>query len=573
MSDDPVRIEQKGGLVWVTIDNPPVNATSVAVRIGLARAAETIGGMDVAAAVLRCAGRTFVAGGEIREFDAPPVEPHLPDVIEAIEDCRVPWIAAMHGSVFGGGLEIALGCAWRVAVQGTRFALPEVTLGIVPGAGGTQRLPRLVGPCLALEMATGGRPVEADVFLAAGGVDQLLPDLSDTTLQDFAEALEARPTAVRLRPVAARARDWWQAREAGVAAQAGRLDAPLEALRLVARAAEVPFATGQSEERARHLALRASPQSRALRHVFFAERQAARAPVLGEGQPPKLRGVAVIGVTVFADRLADRAHASGLSVCRAGAADDLDLKAGEFDLCIAVPGAPGPERRSMLELLRARAEPGIPVALMTEPAAPLVEPETVAGQEMAAAVLLTEDSETGLLAEIAVQDCARPEAARAALAFARRIGGVAVVANGGDTFISNRLGAKLQQAARAFGIGDLTAQRLEAIWEGLAEDDLARTVGVAYAQSVSAPDIGICRALFGVCVNEGARMVEAGLVAAPGAIDVVAIRSQRFPRWLGGPMYHAERVGLGIVAAWMDRIMAQSPGEWVVSDLLREAAQ
>src|SRR6056297_1157989 len=188
-----VSARQAGRIAWVTIDNPPVNATSVTVRQGLLDAVQAVAAMDVDVAVLCCAGRTFVAGGDIAEFDAPPVAPDLPDVVQAIEDCPVPWVAAIHGAALGGGLEIALGCAWRVAVAGARVGLPEVTLGIVPGAGGTQRLPRLVGTALATGMVTDGRPVAAQAFLEAGGLDAILPALDEDHLAQWVARRPERP--------------------------------------------------------------------------------------------------------------------------------------------------------------------------------------------------------------------------------------------------------------------------------------------------------------------------------------------------------------------------------------------
>ncbi|MEN8657477.1 MAG: enoyl-CoA hydratase-related protein, partial [Marivita sp.] len=133
-----VLVERRGAYAIVTIDNPPVNAVSLAVRQGLmAAVAQTEAEKDIAAVVLSCAGRTFVAGADVKEFDKPPVAPHLPDVIAAIEAASKPWIAVIHGTALGGGLELAMGCHHRVADATARMGLPEVTLGLIPGAGGT----------------------------------------------------------------------------------------------------------------------------------------------------------------------------------------------------------------------------------------------------------------------------------------------------------------------------------------------------------------------------------------------------------------------------------------------------
>ena len=143
------------GIACVTLDNPPVNALSAAVRRALWDMAETLDAdPDVRAVVLTCAGRTFIAGADVREFGQPPVEPHLPDVVARLEGAAKPWVAAIHGAALGGGLEVAMGCRFRVAAPTARVGLPEVTLGIVPGASGTVRTPRLVGMALAVRRMT-----------------------------------------------------------------------------------------------------------------------------------------------------------------------------------------------------------------------------------------------------------------------------------------------------------------------------------------------------------------------------------------------------------------------------------
>ena len=140
-----VHFDTRDGIAFVTIDNPPVNATNQPVRQGLHDAlARAEAGADIVAVVLACAGRTFIAGADIREFDGPPVAPHLPDLLLALERATKPWVAAIHGTALGGGLETALACAGRVASSEARMGFPEVTLGLVPGAGGTVRLPRVV---------------------------------------------------------------------------------------------------------------------------------------------------------------------------------------------------------------------------------------------------------------------------------------------------------------------------------------------------------------------------------------------------------------------------------------------
>ena len=162
-----VSLQFRNRLAIVTVDYPPVNALSQAVRAGIVAALDDAERAGAAAVVLHCAGRTFVAGADIREFGRPPGSPWLPEVIARIEACRQPVVAALHGTALGGGLELALGCHNRVAVPSARVGLPEVNLGLIPGAGGTQRLPRLVGAARALDMMISGKPVDA-AFASAG---------------------------------------------------------------------------------------------------------------------------------------------------------------------------------------------------------------------------------------------------------------------------------------------------------------------------------------------------------------------------------------------------------------------
>ena len=170
-----VRLERDGAVAVVVIDNPPVNAGSRAVRSGLLDAVRAISGADdIEAAVIIGAGNTFVAGSDIKEFGKPLEEPQLPAVIAAIEACAKPFVAAIHGASLGGGYELALGCDARVAAPGAVVGLPEVTLGMIPGAGGTQRLPRLVGVAKAIEIVCSGRRVGAKEAAAIGMIDEVI---------------------------------------------------------------------------------------------------------------------------------------------------------------------------------------------------------------------------------------------------------------------------------------------------------------------------------------------------------------------------------------------------------------
>jgi len=283
-----VEIRMENGLAWVTIDNPPVNATSTAVRQGLLDAVHAVQGARLA--ILRCSGRTFIAGGDMSEFDAPPQEPHLPDVVAAIESSATPFVAALHGTVLGGGLEVAMGCAFRIAAPGTKFGLPEVNVGLIPGAGGTQRAPRLFGWEAAIDMACSGKMILAQDALALGAIDVIADDL-EAALQDLPATA---PVPVSQRDVAPLDAEWLAEKRTAVTKRARGQATPLHNLDALQWATR-PFAQMQPQERALHLELRGSTESRALRHAFFAERAVAQ-PRLIEGVPAKdISTIAIVG--------------------------------------------------------------------------------------------------------------------------------------------------------------------------------------------------------------------------------------------------------------------------------------
>lgn len=293
-----VSIEKQGEIAIVTVDNPPVNALSQLLRQALWDAAERLDAdADVRAVVLACAGRTFIAGADVTEFGKPPVPPHLPDLVARIEGAAKLWIAAIHGSALGGGLEIALGCRFRVAAADAQLGLPEVTLGIVPGAGGTVRTPRLLGVPAAVELVTSGKPVRAARAQALGLVDAVIQgDLLPGALAFAGDALtRPLPAPVRARAVTAPDAGFWDQAQAATAQAAKGASAPLRALACVRRAAEAPFDEAMAFERETFLDLRGSDEAAALRHVFFAERAAPRPAALRDVDPLPVARVAVIG--------------------------------------------------------------------------------------------------------------------------------------------------------------------------------------------------------------------------------------------------------------------------------------
>lgn len=298
-----VSTEQHGNILVVTIDNPPVNALGVDVRRGLVDAidaAERAPG--VAAVLLVGAGRNFIGGADIREFGKPPLTPFLPDVCNRIEACSKPVIAVIHGVALGGGLEVALAAHYRFALPTARLGLPEVHLGLLPGAGGTQRTPRLIGAKAALDMMLTGRQVGAAEALQLGLIDKLGADAA--LLEQgmaYAGALLAADAPVRrtrdadaLADVAA-AQAAIDAVRLDVAAKARGLFSPLKIVDAVQAALDLPFNEGVAFERSLFVACLDSPQRAGLVHAFFAEREVVKAPETKIAQPRAIASIGIIG--------------------------------------------------------------------------------------------------------------------------------------------------------------------------------------------------------------------------------------------------------------------------------------
>jgi 3-hydroxyacyl-CoA dehydrogenase len=298
------------------IDNPPVNAASHAVRAGLIAAlAEADEDAQVQAIVLACAGRTFVAGADVKEFGQPPREPLLTEVVNAIEASPKPVVAAVHGTALGGGFELALGAHARIASTDAQFGLPEVKLGIVPGAGGTQRLPRLVGVAAAMEIAASGRRVGAAEAVKLGAVDRIAKGDLIEDAKTFARELIGAPLR-RTGDLAVPAFDADAAQKqlAVIEKKARGQVSPGRAARMVLRAGSVSLQEGLAQERAAFRELVSSDQSVALRYVFAAERQAAKVAGIEGVEPRPVRTVGVVGAGLMGAGIAVSFADAGFSV-------------------------------------------------------------------------------------------------------------------------------------------------------------------------------------------------------------------------------------------------------------------
>ena len=486
-----VNYELDGEVAVITVDDAPVNALSHAVRTGLV---EAIGRLEAdggaRAAVIVGADGLFIGGADIAEFGKPPREPLLPAVVARIEAAEKPVVAAIHGSALGGGLEVALGAHHRLAMPGASLGLPEVKLGLIPGAGGTQRLPRLVGTEAALAMVTGGAPVSAEDALGSGLVDRLGEgDDPVAAGVDFARELLANGAGVRRtgelpkpEPDPERFAAWRER----VGAKARGEVAPLVAIDAVEAATRLELADGLAEERRLFGSLMDTPQRAGLIHAFFAERRVAKLPELEGVEPRPIERVGVVGGGTMGAGIATAAVLAGLGVTlverdegaalAAGATIARNLEAAErrgkldaqrmrrildgglatgvdarelagCDLLIEAVFEDMDAKRAVFAELDRVAKPGAVLATNTSYldvdaiAAATSRPEDVIGLHFFSPAHVMK------LLEVVVAERTAPEVVATAFALAKRLGKVAVRAGVCDGFIGNRLLARYRAAA------------------------------------------------------------------------------------------------------------------------------
>ncbi|WP_420398550.1 3-hydroxyacyl-CoA dehydrogenase NAD-binding domain-containing protein [Marinovum algicola] len=517
-----VELTHDGNLAIVTIDNPPVNVTSQAVRAALLSRIETLErDPAVAAVVLRCAGRTFIAGADATEFDAPPQAPHLPDVIAAVEASDKPWIAALHGTVLGGGLEVAMGCHIRIAAPGTRLGLPEVTLGLIPGAGGTVRLPRLVPGDLALRMIAGSKPITAQDALSAGLIDVIAgDDLLQAALTRARNATGTVPTLSRpVRPFDAGTLAGIGAR---LVAKARGQVSVAEAVEAVTQALTAPPEDALQAERARFLRLKSSPQCAALRHVFFAERRSLSDPRT-KGTAREIAEVGVVGGGTMGAGIATACLRRGFQVrmverdaatAEAGArrvremVEESARREGQDAAAVAVTldrFAAGTEyaalaqadlvieavfeemavKKAVFAELEAATRPDAILATNTsyldidELAATLDDPSRVIGLHFFSPAHVMK------LLEIVLPDAVADTVVASAAAFAKRLGKIGVFAGVCDGFIGNRIMSAYRREAEYIVEDGAWPEEVDA-----AMRDFGFPIGIFEMQDMAGLDIG-----------------------------------------------------------------------------------
>ncbi|GAO40321.1 putative fatty acid oxidation complex alpha subunit [Sphingomonas changbaiensis NBRC 104936] len=665
----PITTQVRDGILIVTSNNPPVNALGAAVRQGLAAAIDQLEGDDeLKAAVIRCDGRTFFAGADITEFGKPPVEPMLPAVVDKIEASRKPVVAAIHGTALGGGLEVALGCHYRVAVPSAKLGVPEVKLGLLPGAGGTQRLPRVAGIEAAAEMCATGNPVSAKKAAEVGLVDKLAAE--DSLLEDalgFAKSMVGtEPRRSREMPVHGDPA-FIQTFATDNAKRFRGFDAPAANLRCVQAAVELPFDEGIRFERQEFMKLMMGTQSAAQRHIFFAERQAAKIDGIPEDiQLRPIKKVGVIGAGTMGGGISMNFLQAGIPVTIVEAAQEnldrgtglirknydasaakgrfkpeqvdqmmglltptLELEAlADCDLIIEAIFENMDVKKEMFTRLDKIAKPGAILASNTsyldvnEIAAVTSRPQDVLGMHFFSPANVMK------LLEVVRGDKTAPDVLATAMAIAKKIGKVAVVAGVCDGFIGNRMlkprqveamkllmeGATPEQIDKVhvdfgmpmgpFQMSDLAGvdigwhrdpNRIENVRDALCAkgrwgqktgkgfydydekrrptpsaevqailDEFAAKSGTA-KREISDEEI-VERTLYPM-VNEGALILEEGVAQRASDIDVVWIYGYGWPVYRGGPMFWGDIEGNDKIVAGLEK------HGFEVAKLLKEKAE
>jgi 3-hydroxyacyl-CoA dehydrogenase len=649
-----VTVAYEGDIALITVNNPPVNTINAAVREALSPlVGELAARRDVQAAVLLCEGSTFFSGADIGEFSGPPQEEAYRRLFNAIENLPFPVVAAMHGTVMGGGLEIALACHYRVAAPGARFGLPEVTLGIIPGAGGTQRLPRLIGVEKTLDLVLGARPVDAAQAVALGFVDRLIEGDLRVGAIAYMRTLQTPRRTGELKVDPATATDAIIARFTDQARKQYRnRQAPLTAIEAIRAAARLPLDKGLEYETELVNRAKATVESKALVHAFFAERETRKTPGIApdvKARPVKKAGIvgagtmgggiaicfanAGIPVTVLdasregLDRglgVIDSTYEGMVKRGRISAEDKANrmaLIAGSLDyealrdadvVIEAVYENPDLKRKIFAKLDEV-AKPGAILATNTstldieEIATAVARPQDVIGMHFFSPANVMP------LLEVVRTSKTAADVIRTTMDLARPLRKTPVLAKVCYGFIGNRMMEGYAREAERMVLEGATPRQVDSALEGwgmamgiLAVFDMAGIeVGVSVHRSNAdryPPDPTYYQADFAIyeagrlgqkngkgyyryegrerlddpeaieilrarakqlgvekrthsaeeiverclypLMNEGIRILEEGVAVRASDIDVVWTSGYGFPRYRGGPMFHAETIGL-----------------------------
>lgn len=560
MASGAVRQDRRGDVLLLVLDHPPVNALSLAVRRGLGEGLDLAAGDDsIRAVVLTGTGAQFSAGADIAELGASRAPPDLPALCLRIEGFIKPVVAAVQGNALGGGLELALAAHFRVGLAVAQVGLPEVRLGLLPGAGGTQRLPRLIGAEQAMRLILGGEKIAAAEALALGIFDHVVEDkLIEAALAAAERLAQSDWQSLRAGNRREGMRDALVFQAAVRKAKAGLtgvLPAPARIVDCVEAAELLPYDQGLAFERVAFDDLLASPEAQALRHAFAVERRAAFPPAaLAALAPAPLAHVAILGASAQSAEVARAALSAGLRVTlcdpqrdalvqaveKIAAAQELAVAEGRLaaetrdaDWARFTPVVTGAGAADLVLM--------IPDAgLAASEAGPVV---TLGG---AGAVALILSAQSGGLVELAARADADPAVQALALAFARRLGWRVVFTGAGGP-VERRLRGTLAAVIAAFEAQGLSRASIAAALSGFG-------LGVPHRIGHAPPEArDVVPASLAALANQGARLLEEGVARRPGDIDAVAIAAGFFPRWQGGPMFQADRRGLMVLRADLRR--------------------
>ena len=558
-----VRQERIGAVMVLVMAHPPVNALSQAVRQALAeslRAAEADSGVQ--AIVIRGEGKGFSAGADIAEFGKVGQTIRLGELCRRIEACTKPVIAALHGTALGGGFEIALAAHYRIANAQAMLGLPEVNLGLLPGAGGTQRLPRLIGAKAALRMMLTGMPIRASEAAALGLIDRVVDaGLTEAALAMAGEGLPPRRSGAAVQGMTNTAGNHAAIFAARAAQKGNSLPAPLRIIDCVEAATLLPLDQGLNAERVAFEDLVDTPQAAGLRHAFFTERRSLLPPqeVVAKGVQP----IATLGLWQADDAVADlafQALSCGMRVAladpdRAALVAALERIAGRQEQAV-VAGRMTEEARDadwarLISTLSPDPLAGTELVLLGRGQA--TAPEVLAAVMQAGIgavsavgpqVAITVADAAGGMVELAMAPGAAADVAARVLALARRLGWRAIFTGPGGP-----IELHLRQAL-AGAVADMEGAGLarEVVAAALAAYGIG-TGPLSFLPPMPTSGAAVVACCLAAMAAEGARMLEQGRARRPVDIDAVALMSGLMPRWEGGPMFQADRRGLLVLRA------------------------
>lgn len=555
-------LTKQGSVGVITLNNPPVNVLSHAMRVALRDSLEAaVADSSIEAILLLCEGRTFVAGADIREFDTPAGRPDVNEIVELVGACKKPITAAIHGTALGGGVELALACQFRLATPDAQLGFPEVNLGILPGAGGTQRLPRLVGVPAALELIVGGSSIGAPKALEIGLIDELTSsDLRAEALAFVERKLaERKPwTKISERQVAAVEPATFEAFEAGLADKARGFLAPFACIKAIRAAAETSFQEGLAYERQLFLQLVSSSQSKAQRHAFFGEREVSRSPRLARDVRPKeVRSVAVVGsddaAVQMAKRFADRRMPVTLvtsserveQMATQTQATNIRVSAAHADVenvdFVVLTGSGDALGNALVELDAVCPSDTVFAIVagevnVREAAAPSKHPERVLGLNFEG---------RGLMEVIATSDTG-PTACATAMGLSKPLRKVAVLEKADRGSAAQRLRDACQRDARTLVERGVSTAALDSVLSELGGSSLGGQAkpSVADADGTAPEREMLVERCLATLANEGAMLLDEGVLIRPLEVDMIAIHGHGFPVYWGGPLFRADQVGV-----------------------------